>query len=38
MPLTKEGKKVLKAMRKQYGEKAESVFYATMKKNGMQEK
>jgi len=39
MPLTKEGKKVLKAMKKEYGEKeGESVFYATMKKRGMEGK
>jgi len=38
MPLTKTGKKVLKAMKKEYGEKGESVFYATMKKRGLKGK
>jgi hypothetical protein len=39
MPLTKEGKKVLKAMQKEYGdEEGKSVFYATMKKRGMEGK
>ena len=33
MPLTKKGKKIMKAMKKTYGKKkGESVFYATTKK------
>jgi len=33
MPLTKSGKKVMKNMKKEYGEKkGESVFYASMNK------
>lgn len=32
MPLTKTGKKVLKSMREQYGERAEEVFYASINK------
>ena len=39
MPLTKAGAKVLKNMRKEYGEKeGEAVFYATMKKRGLKGK
>ena len=38
MPLTKTGKKVLKAMKKEYGDKkGEEIFYATMKKHGTEE-
>lgn len=33
MPLTKKGKKIMRSMKKQYGEeKGESVFYASEKK------
>lgn len=33
MPLTKKGKKIMKAMKKEYGsKKGESVFYATKNK------
>ena len=33
MPLTKKGKKILRAMKKQYGsKKGESVFYASINK------
>jgi hypothetical protein len=33
MPLTKKGKKIMKAMKKEYGsKKGESVFYASAKK------
>lgn len=31
-PLTKKGKKIMRNMRKEYGEKAEEVFYATANK------
>lgn len=34
MPLTAEGEKVLSRMRKQYGSKAEQIFYATAAKRG----
>jgi hypothetical protein len=35
MPLTKEGKEVMSSMKGQYGaDKGESVFYATMNKQG----
>ena len=30
MPLTKKGKKVMEAMKKQYGDRAEQVFYASV--------
>jgi hypothetical protein len=30
MPLTKKGQKVMAAMKKQYGERAEQVFYASV--------
>lgn len=29
IPLTKKGKKIMRAMRKQYGDRAERVFYAS---------
>tara|TARA_A100001015_G_C14629830_1_gene571235 strand:- start:310 stop:483 length:174 start_codon:yes stop_codon:yes gene_type:complete len=32
MPLTTKGKKIMKAMKKQYGKKAEEVFYASKNK------
>jgi hypothetical protein len=32
MPLTKKGKKIMRAMKKQYGKKAEKVFYASANK------
>lgn len=32
MPLNKKGKKIMSAMKKEYGEKGESVFYATLNK------
>ena len=32
MPLTSKGKKIMKAMKKQYGKKAEEVFYASKNK------
>lgn len=32
MPLTKKGKKVMKAMKREYGKKGERVFYASEKK------
>ncbi len=32
MPLTKKGKKVMRAMKKQYGKKAKEVFYASANK------
>lgn len=39
MPLSKDGRKVLKKMKETYGEKeGTSVFYATMKKRGMKSK
>ena len=42
MPLTEKGKKMMSAMKKEYGsKKGESVFYATMKKKklkGMEKK
>lgn len=38
MPLSETGEKVLREMRKKYGrKKGESIFYATMKKNGMKD-
>jgi len=33
MPLTKKGKKIMKSMKKEYGAKAEQVFYASANKN-----
>ena len=41
MPLTKKGKKMLAAMKKQYGKKAKPIFYATIRKKklkGMEKK
>lgn len=38
MPLSKSGKKVMSSMKKDYGKKAEEVFYATMNKNKMKSK
>ena len=41
MPLTEKGKKMLAAMKKQYGKKSKPVFYATIKKKklkGMEKK
>ena len=32
MPLTKSGEKVMSSMKKQYGEKGKSVFYASINK------
>jgi len=32
MPLTTKGKKIMKAMKKQYGKEAEAVFYASKNK------
>jgi len=32
MPLTKKGKKIMRAMRAQYGKRAKEVFYASAKK------
>ena len=32
MPLTEKGAKIMSAMRKQYGERGESVFYASRAK------
>ena len=32
MPLTKKGEKIMAAMRKQYGSRAEEVFYASRNK------
>lgn len=32
MPLTSTGRRVLANMRKQYGDRAESIFYASIKK------
>jgi hypothetical protein len=32
MPLNKKGKKIMKAMKEEYGEKAEQVFYASKNK------
>ena len=32
MPLTKKGKKIMGAMKKQYGNKAEEIFYASANK------
>jgi len=32
MPLTKKGKKIMKAMKKTYGRKAKQVFYASANK------
>jgi len=32
MPLTKKGKKIMRAMKKKYGKKAEKVFYASENK------
>lgn len=32
MPLTKKGNKIMKAMKKEYGEKAERMFYASKNK------
>lgn len=32
MPLTKKGKKIMTAMKKEYGTKAEKVFYASRNK------
>ena len=32
MPLTKKGKKIMKAMKKKYGRKAKRVFYASANK------
>lgn len=38
MPLTETGEKVLRDMRKKYGrKKGEQMFYATMRKNGMED-
>lgn len=37
MPLTKTGKRVMARMKKQYGEHAEEVFYATMRKQHMEQ-
>jgi hypothetical protein len=33
MPLTKLGQKVLKQFKSEYGDKGESIFYATIKKD-----
>lgn len=38
MPLSKTGKKVKRSMCKQYGNKCEEVFYATMNKKKMKDK
>jgi hypothetical protein len=32
MPLNKKGKEIMKSMKKQYGKKAEQVFYASKNK------
>lgn len=32
MPLTKKGQKIMKNMKKEYGDKAEKVFYASKNK------
>ena len=32
MPLTEKGKKIMRAMRKKYGKRAERVFYASANK------
>jgi hypothetical protein len=32
MPLTKKGKKIKRSMRKQYGDRADQVFYASKNK------
>lgn len=32
MPVTKSGKKVMRSMKKQYGERGEEVFYRSVKK------
>lgn len=32
MPLTAKGRKIMKSMRKQYGKRAEEVFYASRNK------
>lgn len=41
MPLTTKGKKMMSAMKKQYGKKAKPIFYATIRKKklkGMEKK
>lgn len=41
VPLTKKGKKMMSAMKKEYGKKGEAVFYATVRKRklkGMERK
>ena len=35
MPLNKKGKKIMSAMKKQYGDEAEAVFYASKNKGTM---
>lgn len=35
MPLTKKGKKIMRSMRKQYGERGEEVFYRSANKGAI---
>lgn len=38
MPISKQGKKVLRKMEQEYGKKGKQIYYATAKKQGRSEK